>query len=289
MSKLELEYKEFGDGESTIIIEIGIGSSFYNWYSLVEKIKQDFRVILYHRAGYGRSQTPRKSRTIQHIAEELNDFVREIGISDKFILMGHSFGGLCAQQYVKMYPSKVKGLILVDSTSFDFNKLYDLDIPVMNSLISVGKMVESNRVISKKSNTELKEIFTNTIDEYKKILPDIDGLVFEEFITNPRLFNTIADEFENWGSSSECIKAMGKFPNIPLKVIARDKELAVKPFIKHGIPEQEAILYEECWRQLQLELSHLSEEGILIIADSSDHDIHIDRPDIIIECLKEFK
>jgi predicted alpha/beta hydrolase family esterase len=283
---LGLEYKVLGNGQETLIIETGIGNSFYSWYPLIKEISNNFRVVLYHRAGYGKSPSSDKPRSTNFIVEELNLLIENLGVKHKFILMGHSFGGLCAQHFARMYPQKIKGLILVDSTSCSFNKLYELDLPVMKSLISIEKMVESNKKTSKKSKEAIKNSFVNMIKEYELILSESELQDFEEFITNPLLFKTIAEEFENWAQSSECIKEMGEFPNIPMKVIARDKEISAKPFVDYGIPKEEAVLYEECWYQLQVELSQLSSRGELIIADQSDHEIHKDRPDIIMQCLE---
>ncbi len=284
----ELEYKVVGNGETTLIIETGISGSFYHWYPFIEEIKEDFTIVLYHRAGYGKSPASKALRTTKNIAVELNHLVEEIGIKNQFVLMGHSFGGLCAQQYAKMFPEKVKGLVLVDSTSFNFQQLYSLNIPVMNSLISLDQMIHNNSQTSKKSHAELKSLYKKLIDENKKILPSKEARDYEELITNPLFYKTIANEFENWDTSSEYIKNMGEFPNIPLIVIARDKEVSVKSFLEYDIPMEEAVLYEVVWRELQIELSELSSQGELVIAEGSDHEVHIDKPDSIIQSLKRF-
>jgi len=156
VKELELEYRVFGTGNSTLIIEVGIGGDFYNWISFINQIEKDFRVVIYHRAGYGKSAVSQKTRTTNNIATELNQLVERLGIDEQFVLMGHSFGGLCAQHYAKMYPEKIKGLILIDSTSFDYSKLYKQNIPVMNSLISIEKMVENNINTSKNSKENLE-------------------------------------------------------------------------------------------------------------------------------------
>ena len=288
MKDLNLEYFIVGEGETTLIIETGIGGSYYNWYPFIEEIKNDFTIVIYHRAGYGKSSASNKLRTTENIAVELNGLIEKVGITDKFILLGHSFGGLCAQQYTIMYPEKIKGLILIDSTSFHFQKLYKLNIPVMNSLISLEKLVENKMNTSKKSKSELESKFKNLIEEHNLNLPSKEAKKYKELITTPLFFKTIANEFENWGASSKCIKDMGKFPNIPLVVIARDKEVSVQSFIEHDIPIEEAVLYEEVWRELQIELSQMSSKGDLVIASGSDHDVHVDRPDIIIQCLRGF-
>lgn len=286
MNEVDLEYKIFGKGKTVLVIETGIGGSFYDWYSIVEDLKEDFTVVLYHRYGYGNSQTPKTPRTTKNIVEELNCLLENIGIKDKFILMGHSFGGLCVQHYAKMYPYKLKGIVLLDSTSFDFKQLYMLDAPVMNSLIEIDKMVESNIDSSKRSKEELRHQNRSIISAYENRISDEDMKAVEEFFTSAMLHKTIAEEFENWHIDSNEIRSIPEFPNIPLIVIARDNKVAEKEWIKYNIPEKEAILYEDLWRKLQVELSRLSEQGRLIVAENSEHEIYLERPDIVISSLK---
>lgn len=97
---------------------------------------------------------------------------------------------------------------------------------------------------------------------------------------------TIAEEFQNWDIDSNEIKSIPEFSNIPLIVIARDNKVTERGWVKYNIPEKEAILYENEWRKLQVELSKLSYKGKLIIAENSDHEIYLDRPDIVIQYLK---
>ena len=231
MNELNLEYKiickdkTIDKDKPILVIEMGIGSSFYDWYSIVEDLKEDFTIVLYHRCGYGKSQDPKTSRTTKNIAEELNCLLNKIGIKNKFILVGHSFGGLCVQNYAKMYPHKLKGIMLIDSTSFNFKQLYMLDTPVMNSLIALDKMVESNINSSKKSKEELKLQNREIISAYENRINDSDMKLIEEFFTSPRLHKTIAKEFQNWDIDSKEIKSIHEFPNIPLIVIARDNKV----------------------------------------------------------------
>lgn len=288
MHELNLEYKIIGKDKPVLVVETGIGSSFYDWYSIVEDLKEDFTIVLYHRCGYGKSQDPKTPRTTKNIAEELNYFLDKIGIKEEFILVGHSFGGLCAQHYAKMYPHRLKGIMLIDSTSFNFKQLYMLNVPVMNSLISIDKMVESNITSSEKTKEELKVQNGNIISAYENRMSNDEMELVEEFFTNPRLHKTIAEEFKNWERDSEGIKSIPEFPNIPLIVVARDNKVSEREWVKYDIPEKEAILYENEWRKLQVELSTLSEKGRLVIAENSDHEVYLDKPDIIIQNLKTF-
>lgn len=280
-----LEYEIIGNGKEVLVIELGIGGAFYDWLPLVEKIKDRFKVILYHRYGYGTSDVANTERTTKNIAKELNEFLNVLGIKEKFILMGHSFGGLCVQHYAKLYEQRLKAVILVDSTSFNFSKLYELNIPVMRSLISIEKMVESNKSNSNKSEEEIKNQCRGMYESIRQKFSDDIIKKYEKFLSNPILYETIANEFKNWKISSQEIKGKKQFPNIPLRVIARDNKIAEKYWVNLEIPENEAKLYEKTWRELQIELSKLNELGQLIIAENSDHEIFEDRPEVIIDTL----
>ncbi|MCR8849254.1 alpha/beta hydrolase [Rossellomorea sp. SC111] len=280
MCEINLEYRILGEGKQILVLETGIGNSFYSWIPFMDRIKNDFTVILYHRAGYGKSGTSPEHRTTANIAMELNALMEHLKI-DRFLLAGHSFGGLCAQQYARMYPGKLDGVLLIDATSHNFQRLYDLNLPVMYSMISLEQLIETNEETAGKSKGELEEWYK----ENNSVLSDEE----EAFLTNPVLYQTISDEFANWSNSREGIKSGRPFPDIPLIVIARDEEFSAKPYMEHGIPEEEALLHEKVWRELQVELALLSKKGELVIAEGSDHEVHKDQPGIVVECLQKLK
>lgn len=286
MNSINFEYKIIGNGNATLIIETGIGNSFYDWYPFIEEIKDYFTVIIYHRQGYGKSDVPIQPRTTRNIASELNMLIKKIGIKDKYILMGHSFGGLCVQQYVKMYPNEIKAIVLLDSTSYNLEELENLKTPVINSRCSIEKMVDFCNDLSLKLKEELINENLDMISKYEKYVKSEELKDVIDFFGNPKLYKTVSDEFANWIHDGEDIKSMPEFPNIPLIVIARDKKFAVNNWMKHGIPEEEATKHEDKWNELQKELALLSNKGRFIAASDSDHLIYMDRPDIVIDCLK---
>lgn len=286
MNDINFEYRIIGEGSTTLIIETGIGNSFYDLYPLIEEIKDYFKIVVYHRLGYGKSYVPTCERTTRNIASELNILLRKIGIKEKYILMGHSFGGLCVQQYVKMYPNEIKAVVLLDSTSYNLEQLDNLDTPIINSTNSIDNMVNLFIDLSQKSKEELINESNEIICKYKDYVSNEELKDIMEFFGNPELYKTVSNEFANLVHDGEDIKSMFEFPNVPLRVIARDKMFTVKNWTQYKVPEEEAIKYEDKWHDLQEELTLLSNQGKLIIASNSDHLIFIDRPDIVIECLK---
>lgn len=286
MNKEKVDYKIIRNGKNILVIEVGIGNSYYDWYPLVEKLKKEFVIILYHRGGYGKSSLIEKERTTRNIAKELKNFLQSINITEKFILLGHSFGGLCVQQYAKMYPNDLKAIVLLDSTSYNLLELENLNTPIINANVSIEKMIEYMNNSSIKNEEELKSENRNLFEKYKIYIKDDEMKDVIDFYSNPSLYKVIANEFSNWIKNGEDIKSISKSLDIPLKVIARDSDVEIKNWINYDIPSEEAILHEYKWRELQEGLTSLSSDGELIIADNSGHLIHREREEIVIECLE---
>jgi pimeloyl-ACP methyl ester carboxylesterase len=56
-------------------------------------------------------------RTSQQIVTELHLLLVHAQVSDPYILVGHSLGGLHMSQYAYHYPQEVAGMVLLDATS----------------------------------------------------------------------------------------------------------------------------------------------------------------------------
>lgn len=285
MKNLKLEYKIIGDKGPLIVIENGLCCSFYDWHFVVEALKDRARILLYHRAGYGNSEYANRERTTRNIAIELDNMLYDIGIDEKFIMVGHSFGGLCVQQYVKMYPEKLKGVLLIDSTSADFEKLYCDKTPTMCEKGSIEATTKGMKESSEKSIEELRDRFQ--IEEEQKGLPDDAKSLLEEFYIKPEFFNVTAMEMKKWFEDSKDIKSCGEFPNVPLRVIARDMKISVQFYVNLGMAEEEAIAYESIWRELQEQHALLSKDSKFIVAEGSDHMIQLEKPEYVIKAINE--
>jgi|GEM_PF-3980233 len=107
-----------------------------------------------------------------------------------------------------------------------------------------------------------------------------------EFSTNPVLYSTMVKEVEIWRQCAQETKTAEPFPEVPLKVIARDPQYSMKLMAQDGIPVSEAELFELTWNKLLVEQAELSPRGELIIAEHSGHSVHEYRPDIIIDAIR---
>lgn len=116
-------------GRHTVVFEAGYGNDSKAWDGVWENVSDHAQVILYDRAGLGRSDSTRSVRTSLHMVEELREVLHELSITRPLILVGHSFGGVNIRLFASMYPDEVAGLILVDSTPVDYRERF---LPVMS-------------------------------------------------------------------------------------------------------------------------------------------------------------
>lgn len=127
-----LEVQRKGSHGTPIIILTGLGCSFDDWHEITEELSKDNRIIMFHRPGLGMSEIGDESRTTEASSQELKEVLRQLAIHEPIILVGHSYGGLCAQHFAKVYPKLIRGIVLVDSTSVDFAILNTLKLPVLD-------------------------------------------------------------------------------------------------------------------------------------------------------------
>ncbi|THG91568.1 alpha/beta hydrolase [Alkalihalobacillus alcalophilus ATCC 27647 = CGMCC 1.3604] len=100
----------------TIIMEAGYGDNSTTWDSIVNELSELANVLVYDRAGLGKSEKSGHPRTSLQMVEELNSLLNYLDIELPYILVGHSFGGVNARLFASTYPHKVGGLVLIDST-----------------------------------------------------------------------------------------------------------------------------------------------------------------------------
>ena len=101
----------------------GSGADSIVWGYQVSRLSKKFRIIAPDLPGHGESEgTPLQSA--EAYAHWVDSFAQALEL-DRFFLMGHSFGGAIAQEYARLYPEKLKGLILIATgTAFKLSSAY---------------------------------------------------------------------------------------------------------------------------------------------------------------------
>jgi pimeloyl-ACP methyl ester carboxylesterase len=105
---------ELGVGEPTVIFEAGIGATHLNWRQIQKSVAQFAPTVSYDRGGLGWSGPSRTARTPGNIAAELHQMLRCASLKPPYVLVGHSFGGLVVRRFALLFPDEVAGVLLID-------------------------------------------------------------------------------------------------------------------------------------------------------------------------------
>jgi len=122
-----IHLKVYGSGTPVLIINGGPGMNSNGFQSLASIIGQSKMAIIYDQRGTGQSNlTNIDERTID-IDSMVNDIeiIRNHLKIKKWIVLGHSFGGMLSSYYASKFPNRIKGLILSSSGGINM-KLFSI-------------------------------------------------------------------------------------------------------------------------------------------------------------------
>jgi pimeloyl-ACP methyl ester carboxylesterase len=109
--QIELNYKEFGQGNPVIILH-GLFGTLDNWQTIGRQLGEHFNVYTIDQRNHGRSpHTDDFNYTI--LANDLQYFMESHWIY-KAHIVGHSMGGKTAMEFSLQYPDMVDKLVILD-------------------------------------------------------------------------------------------------------------------------------------------------------------------------------
>ena len=108
-----------GEGSPAVVLESGLPGSSLDWILVQPKVAQFTRVCSYDRAGFGWSEPGTAPRTSQQILRDLAALLTTANVPEPYVLVGHSLGGLYVRAFVRKFPERVAGMVLVDATHED--------------------------------------------------------------------------------------------------------------------------------------------------------------------------
>jgi len=102
-----------GRGTPLVLIHGGPGGTHHYFHPWLSAASQNFSVIYYDQRGCGLSDyKPGAGYSFEQTVNDLEKLRKALSI-DKWIVLGHSYGGAIAQFYTIKYPEAVSGMILV--------------------------------------------------------------------------------------------------------------------------------------------------------------------------------
>jgi len=105
-----------GEGDETVVLTHGLGSTVRTWEAQVEALAGAYRVVTWDLRAHGRSGSPDEPVTLTMLADDLAALVTATG-GHAVHALGHSAGGVVTMQFAIDRRALVRSLILVGTAS----------------------------------------------------------------------------------------------------------------------------------------------------------------------------
>jgi pimeloyl-ACP methyl ester carboxylesterase len=238
-----------GNGSPTIVIEAGMGEppiESGSWTRVVDELSRSNRVVLYDRAGLGKSDPAAKlPRTSGDIAADLDALLAKAAIPGPYLLVGHSYGGLHLRMFASRFPGKVAGMVLVDASHPDQDRRW---------LAAFGPARSDETEAVQKIRLHLASRTT----------PD----------SNPEKIDPKA--------TAEQIQDAGGLGDRPLVILTHGAGFKIDP----SLPDDYLARIEVVWTGIQDEFRRLSTRSTLLQSKHGGHNLPGEDPELVISGIR---
>ncbi|REB05486.1 alpha/beta hydrolase [Sporosarcina sp. BI001-red] len=107
---------EYGDNSLPSLVCLhGMTGDLNSFYGLIEYLKNDFHLILIDNAGHGETESLKleEDYMFSSLAKSMYQVIQKI-TNKPFYMLGHSWGADLCLSVAKIFPTQVKGVILLD-------------------------------------------------------------------------------------------------------------------------------------------------------------------------------
>jgi pimeloyl-ACP methyl ester carboxylesterase len=255
-----------GEGSPTVILDSGLGDSYLSWRKVQPELAKFTRVCSYDRAGLGYSDPSSEPRTSKVIAEELHALLLAASVSPPYVIVGHSMGGFDVRVYTSLYRNEIVGMVLVDASHPDQENRFPPELKNME-----GSWHREVQFIASTMPFGIPRILGLCGNNPVSRAADCNWHSAREKL----------DEIKAFPESAVQAAASGSLGDLPLAVLSHDPD---KPW--NDLPPGSARSINEAMQKMQEELAHLSTRGTQTVAKNSAHYIQIDRPDVVIDAVR---
>jgi pimeloyl-ACP methyl ester carboxylesterase len=262
-----------GKGSPTIVLMAGGGAFSIDWALVQPKVAPDTRVCSYDRAGLAWSDTGPEDETVEQTISDLHTLLKSGGEKGPYLLVGASVGGIYIQAYQRAFPKEVAGLVFSNSSN------------------RIGRMVNGKpALIWELSEEQIRLTFplaasdkgpapTSEDDPFDRLPPDLRSMRLWLDIklwqswepTKEKPDSTLSWREEFLKEFAETDAGINPLGSLPVVVISSEPRALKSQRHTHG--------------EATPRLDFLSSNNIHVNATGSGHEIHLYKPDIVIETL----
>jgi pimeloyl-ACP methyl ester carboxylesterase len=108
----KIYYEVYGKGQPVVLLHGGLFGSTVEFSDIINKLKVKFQVIAISTRGHGKSELGKEPLTLEQRAKDAMAVINAV-TKDSVIVIGFSDGGDSAYQLGKMYPDRVKKMVVM--------------------------------------------------------------------------------------------------------------------------------------------------------------------------------
>lgn len=122
-----------GSGSRTLVFLSGGGtcSPILDFKSLYSLLRDDYRIVVVEKFGYGYSDIVDEDRNIQTILSETRLALNKAGIEGPYVLCPHSMSGIEALYWAQKYPDEIEAIIGLDMAVPEYYENMKINLALM--------------------------------------------------------------------------------------------------------------------------------------------------------------
>ena len=258
-----------GEGTPVVVIVPALGSNVLEWVRVLRGASAETTVCAYDRAGLGWSDPQRGTVGIDAMADDLHALLKAADIAPPYVIAGNSMGGVVARRFQARYPEDVTGMLLIDSSHEDqARRLGDGALDgFMHAARRQSRILGLRRIgahLGLIRGLDAASLAWETVPEYEGAAKALTLSTKER--------RTVAREMLVLGRPQGKPRDLGALP------------LAV---LSAGSAKRREWPGWAAWRQLQDELAALSSDSAYMYALNTDHNVHLDDPDLVVRAIRD--
>ncbi len=99
--------------ERTLMLVHGYAGCAETWEYQINHFGHQYRVVVPDLRGHGQSDAPLSDYTMPELVDDIHTIAESLDLPERFVLVGHSFGGSICVEYAVAHPERLEKLVLI--------------------------------------------------------------------------------------------------------------------------------------------------------------------------------
>ena len=197
-----IHYETAGEGFPLVLLH-GIGGNARSWRRQLVALSADFKVIAWDAPGAGQSSDPIGKPSMLFYADCLHGLLDALNLPETFLL-GHSTGGVIAQEFYLAYGAYVRKLIIADTRTGGNKSLLEQRLRMIRTQNPAQMAAErSPRLLSAAAPAALIQEVASIMCEVHPAGYEFAAIAMSEADTREVLRNLRVPTLLIWGDSDQ--------------------------------------------------------------------------------------